>query len=82
MYFDTLAFRHAETKQMAGAQLRHLIDSEHGWLGGFGFSASALRLRDREAWIGWDDEARKNQLHRIINLSRFLNKYSARPFIR
>jgi hypothetical protein len=61
-----------KTAQMAGAQLRYLIDSKHGWLGGFGFSASALRLRDREAWIGWDDEARKNQLHRIINLSRFL----------
>lgn len=61
-----------KTNQMAGAQLRYLIDSDHGWLGGFGFSASALRLRDREAWIGWDDEARKNQLYRIINLSRFL----------
>lgn len=61
-----------KTTTMAGAQLRYLIDSEHGWLGGFGFSASALRLRNREAWIGWDDDARKNQLHRIINLSRFL----------
>ncbi len=61
-----------KTTRMAGAQLRYLINSEHGWLGGFGFSASALRLRDREAWIGWDHEARKKQLHRIINLSRFL----------
>lgn len=61
-----------KTTKMAGAQLRYLIHSEHGMLGGFGFSASALRLRDREAWIGWSDDARKKQLHRIINLSRFL----------
>ncbi|MDQ6954452.1 MAG: DUF4338 domain-containing protein, partial [Mariprofundaceae bacterium] len=61
-----------KTTTMASAQLRYLIHSEHGWLGGFGFSASALRLRDREAWIGWSDDARKKQLHRIINLSRFL----------
>src|ERR1700736_1801256 len=29
---------------LVGAQMRYLIDSEHGWLGGFGFGAAALQL--------------------------------------
>ncbi len=57
---------------LVGAQIRYLIRSEHGWLGGLGFSASALQLKDRDQWIGWDAQTRKQQLHRVINLSRFL----------
>ncbi len=57
---------------LVGAQLRYLIRSEHGWLGGLGFSASALQLKDRDQWIGWDAPTRQQQLHRVINLSRFL----------
>ena len=29
---------------LVGCQLRYLIGSEHGWLGGFAFSAAALNL--------------------------------------
>jgi hypothetical protein len=57
---------------LVGAQLRYLICSAHGWLGGFGFCAAALRLRDRDTWIGWDEETRRSQLHRVISMSRFL----------
>jgi hypothetical protein len=57
---------------LVGAQLRYLIGSEHGWLGGFGFAASALRLADRDDWIGWDDATRREQLHRVVGMSRFL----------
>ncbi len=57
---------------LVGAQIRYLIRSEHGWLGGLGFSASALQLKDRDEWIGWDAQTRRQQLHRVINLSRFL----------
>lgn len=57
---------------LVGAQLRYLIGSAHGWLGGFGFSAAALQLRDRDAWIGWDAATRRAQLHRVIAMSRFL----------
>ena len=41
---------------LVGAQLRYLVGSAHGWLGGLGFGAAALRLRDRDRWIGWDEE--------------------------
>ena len=57
---------------LVGRQLRYLIDSEHGWLGGVGFGAAALQLRDRDRWIGWNAEIRRSHLHRVIGLSRFL----------
>ena len=57
---------------LVGAQLRYLIGSAHGWLGGLAFSAAAIRLRERDSWIGWDDTARRAQLHRVVCMSRFL----------
>jgi hypothetical protein len=57
---------------LVGAQLRYLIGSAHGWLGGFGFSAAAITLRDRDAWLGWDDATRRARLHRVVSMSRFL----------
>jgi hypothetical protein len=63
---------------LVGAQVRYLIGSEQGWLGALGFSASALQLKDRDQWIGWDAQTRREQLHRVINLSRFLIRPSVR----
>ncbi len=37
-----------------GRQLRYLTGSDHGWLGGYLFAASALALKPRGRWIGWD----------------------------
>lgn len=61
---------------LVGAQMRYLIGSEHGWLGGFGFGASALHLADRDRWIGWNDLARRQNLHGVIGMSRFLIRNS------
>jgi hypothetical protein len=57
---------------LVGRQIRYLIGSAHGWLGGFGFASAALQLSDRDKWIGWDVNQRQNYLHYIISLSRFL----------
>jgi hypothetical protein len=57
---------------LVGRQLRYLIDSDHGWLGGFGFAAPALQLADRDRWIGWDREQRRTYLHYVVGMSRFL----------
>ena len=59
-----------------GRQLKYLIDSDYGWLGGIGFAASALHLAEREKWIGWDHTQRKDYLHRIIGMNRFLIRKS------
>ncbi len=58
--------------------MRYLIGSEHGWLGGFGFGAAALQLRDRDQWIGWDARTRRQHLHRVVGMSRFLIRTSVR----
>ena len=61
---------------LVGCQLRYLINSEHGWLGGFAFSAAALNLRDRDQWIGWNTEQHRQHLHRVLGMSRFLLRTS------
>jgi hypothetical protein len=53
-------------------QLRYLIVCPRGLLGVLCFSAAARRLRSRDQWIGWSDIARAENLHRIVNNSRFL----------
>ena len=55
-----------------GAQLRYLIESEHGLLGALGFAASALAVAARDGWIGWSPALRRKRLHRVVALSRFL----------
>lgn len=57
---------------LVGRQVRYLVQSTHGWLGGLGFAAPALKVADRDRWIGWSEEERKTHLHRIVCLSRFL----------
>jgi Druantia protein DruA/Transposase Tn5 dimerisation domain/Transposase DNA-binding len=58
---------------LCGAQLRYLIRGVNGeWLGGLAFSAAAWRLQARDEWIGWNAEARKQNLHRVAANSRFL----------
>ena len=57
---------------LVGRQLRYLVKSEHGWLGGIGFSSAALHLEARDRWIGWDLDTRRANLHHVVNMSRFL----------
>ena len=57
---------------LVGRQVRYLVGSALGWLGGFGFAAPALQLADRDRWIGWDSEQRRAHLHGVVCLSRFL----------
>jgi hypothetical protein len=61
---------------LVGRQIRYLVQSEYGWLGGFAFSAAALHLHDRDEWIGWDLESRRANLHQVVNMSRFLIRSS------
>lgn len=57
---------------LCGAQLRYLIVSRHGILGGLSFSAAAWRLAPRDTWIGWDDATRQAGLSKVVANSRFL----------
>jgi len=64
--------------RLVGRQLRYLIASEHGWLGGLGFGSAALFLEGRDDWIGWSPEQRRHHLERVLNMNRFL----IRPMVR
>ncbi len=57
---------------LCGAQIRYLVITGSGCLGGLSFSAPAWRLEARDEWIGWDDAGRRKELPRVINNSRFL----------
>lgn len=57
---------------LVGRQIRYLVGSEHGWLGALGFAAPALKLAERDQWIGWNVEQRRDYLHTVVNMSRFL----------
>lgn len=59
-------------RKLVGRQIRYLIRSEHGWLGGFGFGAASLKLEARDKWIGWDSDVRQEHLDKVVGLSRFL----------
>jgi len=59
-------------RHLVGRQLRYLVCSAHGYLGAAGFASSALRLGDRDAWIGWDEGQRLAHLDKVVCLSRFL----------
>jgi hypothetical protein len=57
---------------LCGAQLRYLVLSVRGPVAGLAFSAAARRLRGRDQWIGWSEAARRENLHLVVNNSRFL----------
>jgi len=58
--------------RLCGAQLRYVLRCPRGVLGVLAFSAAARRLRARDGWIGWSEAARRENLHLIVNNSRFL----------
>ncbi len=57
---------------LKGAQLRYLIHSSKGPVGAIGFASPAWKTRDRDAWIGWDQDTRTHNLHYIVSNTRFL----------
>jgi hypothetical protein len=62
-------------KVPCGAQLRYFVRSRpfsNRILACLLFTSAALKMAPREHWIGWSDQARKCNLQRIINNSRFL----------
>lgn len=59
-------------KQVFGSRLQYFVKSGDKELGCMQFSASAWALEERDKWIGWTKEDKKDLLHLILNNSRFL----------
>lgn len=58
-----------------GASLRYLVRVERPQptvVGCLQFSSPAWRMEARDRWIGWDDDARRRNLQRVVQNSRFL----------
>ncbi len=53
-------------RRLMGCQIRYLIKSEDYWLGGLGFSACALKFKDRDNWIDWSDDQRLAYQDRLV----------------
>lgn len=66
------AFHYLGAGPLCGAQLRYLVLSAQGPVAALSFSAAALKLAPRDQWIGWSAEARRQNLHLVVNNSRFL----------
>jgi hypothetical protein len=67
------AYHYLGAGPLCGSQIRYLIrNQKHGWLGGLAFSAAAWKVKVRDEWIGWSQQARQQQLNQIVNNSRFL----------
>lgn len=65
-------FHYLGYTRASGAQLRYLATSEGRLLGAVGFAASAWALADRDAFIGWGPEQRRQRLHLVVGNPRFL----------
>lgn len=58
-----------------GAHLRYFIQimaPQPVRVGALQFSSPAWRMAAREEWIGWSDQARRDNLQRVVSNSRFL----------
>lgn len=57
---------------LVGTQLRYLIWAGAAVVGAIGFGPPSFYLACRDCWIGWDAQAREQNRHLVIGLSRFL----------
>lgn len=57
---------------LVGEHLRYVAEYDGRWLALLTWSAAAYHLRDREAWIGWNESQRRRRLSLVVNNSRFL----------
>ena len=58
--------------RQGGAQMRFFVYASGRLAALLGFSAAAWRAAPRDEFIGWTDRQRRENLHRVINNSRFL----------
>ena len=58
--------------RIIGPRIKYLIMLGRQPVGAISYQAGSLRLKERDAWIGWTAEERKGLLCHCLNQSRFL----------
>jgi hypothetical protein len=59
-----------KSAQLVGEHLRYVATWKGQWLAIASWSAPALHLKDRDAFIGWTEEQRRQRLALVVNNSR------------
>jgi hypothetical protein len=58
---------------MRGSQIRYIVEGERaGYLGVLTFSSAVWAMKDRDAYIGWSEAARRANLEYVVCNDRFL----------
>jgi hypothetical protein len=72
--FDQLlvAQHYLKSAELVGEHLRYVATYKGRWLALAAWSAPALHLKPRDAFIGWSDEQRRRRLPLLANNSRLL----------
>jgi hypothetical protein len=72
--YDALVVEHHYLKsaQVVGEQLRYVATYQGQWLALATWSAAALHLKPRDAFIGWSEEQRRRRLALVVNNARLL----------
>ena len=65
-------FHYLGCQKLLGHRLKYLALIENYVVAALSWSAPALKITDRERFIGWSEDQRKTYLDRITNNSRFL----------
>jgi len=59
--------------KLCGAQIRYLVTSQHyGPIGALAFNSGSFSLQARDEHIGWDQRAKRANLDKLVQNSRFL----------
>jgi len=58
--------------QQAGEQLKYIVYAGDAEIACIGFGASALKIKSRDDYIGWDRAIQQRNLQKIVNNNRFL----------
>jgi len=65
-------FHYLGDGRIVGETLRYVAESAGRWVALVGWGAAALKIRHREAFIGWDEKTKYQRLHLVANNVRFL----------
>jgi hypothetical protein len=65
-------FHYLGDGRIVGETLRYVAESAGRWVALVGWGAAALKIRHREAFVGWDEKTKYQRLHLVANNARFL----------
>ena len=66
-------YHYLRSARLCGSQIRYIVKSEkHGYIGALAFSSATFKLSARDAYIGWSEKARRENIGLVISNDRFL----------